>query len=289
MNIGCYGFVWIGSFDVDGIWFVVEKMKQVGFDFIEFLLMDLFFFDVVVVKSVFVEYDFVVSVLFGLFEFIDIMSGDLEIVVVGEVFLFCVVDVFVEFGGMYFCGVIYSVMKKYMQLVIVEGFVFSCWMIVWVVDYVVECGVFVLFEVVNCYEINVLNMVCQVFVYFVEVDWLNFGVYFDMYYMNIEELDMFVFVFDVVLVLCYVYIGESYCGYFGIGIVDFDMFFKVFGCIGYDGFIVFELFFLVVVVFDFSCMFGIWCNFWMDNDEFGVYVNVYIREKFVVVDFIWLY
>ncbi|MGN6272711.1 MAG: sugar phosphate isomerase/epimerase family protein [Protaetiibacter sp.] len=289
MTIGCHGLVWTGVFDATGIRLAAEKTKRAGFDLIEFPLMDPFSFDVAAARGALDEHGLQVSASLGLSEATDISSEDASVVAAGEALLLQAVDVLAELGGTYFCGVIYSAMKKYMEPATPQGIANSQRVIARVADHAAERGVRVAVEVVNRYETNILNTSRQALAYLAEIDRPNLGVHLDTYHMNIEESDMFAPVLDAAAALHYVHIGESHRGYLGTGSVDFDTFFRALARLDYQGPITFESFSSAVVAPDLSRMLGIWRNLWTDNDDLGAHANAFIRGKLAAVDTIRLH
>jgi D-psicose/D-tagatose/L-ribulose 3-epimerase len=289
MTIGCHGLVWTGVFDAPGIRLAAEKTKQAGFDLIEYPLMDPFSFDVAAARSALDEHGLQVSASLGLSEATDISSEDASVVAAGEALLLRAVDVLADLGGTYFCGVIYSAMKKYLEPATPQGIANSQRVIARVADHAAERGVRVAVEVVNRYETNVLNTSRQALAYLAELDRPNLGVHLDTYHMNIEESDMFAPVLDAADALHYVHIDESHRGYLGTGSVDFDTFFRALARLDYQGPITFESFSSAVVAPDLSRMLGIWRNLWTDNDDLGAHANAFIRGKLAAVETIRLH
>lgn len=289
MTIGCHGLVWTGVFDAAGIRLAAEKTRKAGFDLIEYPLMDPFGFDVAAAKSALAETGLEVSASLGLSDATDVSSEDASVVAAGEALLLRAVDVLAELGGTYFCGVIYSAMKKYLEPATPRGIANSRRVIGRVADHAAERGVRVALEVVNRYESNVLNTSRQALAYLAEVDHPHLGVHLDTYHMNIEESDMFAPVLDAGKALHYVHVGESHRGYLGTGSVDFDAFFRALRRIDYRGPITFESFSSAVVAPDLSRMLGIWRDLWTDGDDLGAHANAYIRGRLAAVDTIGLH
>jgi D-psicose/D-tagatose/L-ribulose 3-epimerase len=284
MNIGCHALVWTGEFDASGIRSAAARTRAAGFDLIEYPLMDPFVFDAAVAASAVAEHGLAVTASLGLGEATDVTSEDPAVVAAGEALLLRAVDVVAEMGGVHFCGVLYSAMKKYMQPVTARGLENSRRAISRVADHAADRGIRVSLEVVNRYETNVLNTARQALAYLEEIDRPNLGIHLDTYHMNIEESGMFAPVLDAAPHLQYVHVGESHRGYLGTGSVDFDTFFTALGRVGYDGPIVFESFSSAVVAPDLSRMLGIWRNLWADGDELGAHANAFIRGKLLAID-----
>ena len=120
MQIGCHGLVWTGTYEPEGIRRAVGKTSEAGFDLIEFPLMDPFSFDVDTARESLEKHGIAASGSLGLDDSKDISSEDLDAARAGEALLLRAVEVLADLGAEHLCGIIYSAMRKYMDLSLIH-------------------------------------------------------------------------------------------------------------------------------------------------------------------------
>lgn len=279
MRIGCHGLVWTGSYDAAGIREAVRRTKDVGFDLIEFPLMDPATFDTTAARSALDQEGIVATGSLGLSAATDISGEEPEAVRAGEDLLNRAVDVLAALGSEHLCGIIYSAMRKYDTFATSRGVANSQDVIGRVARRAADAGITVSLEVTNRYESNVLNTARQARDFVAGIPGVEVGIHLDSYHMNIEETDMFLPILETGPQLKYVPVGESHRGYLGTGSVDLNSLFRALQHISFDGPVVFESFSSAVASGQLTRTLGIWRDLWDDGDELGRHALGFIQAQ----------
>lgn len=276
MRFGAHGQVWAGAFDKAGVELTVLSASEIGFDLIEFPLMDVENFAKDHARKLLDEHGMGCSGSLGLTVDSDITSPNKAAVQAGRDYLMSAVDLLADLGGTELCGVLESAMTKYAEPATPQGRESSQEVLREVAAHAASAGINVSLEVVNRYESNLFNTGRDCLRFIEEGD-LNVGVHLDSYHMNIEEIDMWSPILDCRDRLGYVHIGESNRGYLGAGNVDFGTMFDALRYIKYDGCIVFESFSSAVVSAELSNTLAVWRNLWSDSQHLAAHALAYMK------------
>lgn len=277
MLIGAHASVWAGTFDKKGVEKTVQSASALGYDLVEFPLMDVDGFARDTAKNLLEDAKMSCTGSLGLTRDTDISSTNSKVIEAGRVSLMKAVDLLAAIGGTDLCGVLASAMTKYDAPATAEGRVNSQRVLAEVGRYAADAGIRISLEVVNRYETNLFNTGVDCLEFINEGELENVSVHLDTYHMNIEEADMWTPFVNCRERLGYVHIGESNRGYLGSGNVNFDAAFGALNHIGYDGTVVFESFSSAVVSKELSNTLGVWRNLWDDSDDLARHALDYMR------------
>lgn len=278
MKFGAHGQVWSGKFDVEGVETTIRSAAKLGFDLIEFPLMDIQGFAAKHARELMNDLGVTCTGSLGLTPATDISSEDDGAVQAGRENLLRAVDLLSSLGGTAICGVLASAMTKYAQPATAKGRANSQAVLREVSTYAAEAGIEMSLEVVNRYESNLFNT-GEDCLQFIEEGELNVGIHLDSYHMNIEETDMWSPIANCAPRIGYVHIGESNRGYLGSGSVNFDSMFGALNAIDYDGLMVFESFSSAVVSKELSNTLAVWRNLWDDSDALAAHALQYMKGR----------
>lgn len=279
MLIGAHASVWAGAFDKKGVEKTIQSASSIGYDLVEFPLMDVDGFAHETAKKLLAERNMACTASLGLTRETDISSTDAQVVEAGRVSLMKAVDLLAAIGGTHLCGVLASAMTKYDAPSSAQGRENSQRVLAEVAHHAADAGIRISLEVVNRYETNLFNTGADCREFIEEGALENVGIHLDTYHMNIEETDMWTPFVNCREQLGYVHIGESNRGYLGSGNVDFDAVFGALDLIQYDGIMVFESFSSAVVSKELSNTLGVWRNLWDDSDDLARHALDYMRGR----------
>lgn len=279
MLIGAHASVWAGTFDEEGVRKTIQSANSIGFDLVEFPLMDVEGFARDTARELLSETNMACTASLGLTRDTDISSIDTGVVEAGRASLMKAVDLLAAIGGTHLCGVLASAMAKYDVPATVEGRRNSQRVLAEVASHAAAAGIKLSLEVVNRYETNLFNTGVDCLRFIEESGLDNVSIHLDTYHMNIEEADMWSPFVNCRERLGYVHIGESNRGYLGSGNVDFDAVFGALDFIQYDGIMVFESFSSAVVSKELSNTLGVWRNLWDDSDDLARHAFEYMRGR----------
>jgi D-psicose/D-tagatose/L-ribulose 3-epimerase len=275
--LGVHALVFTGGTTPQQVRQAVQLAARAGYDLLELALLDPDGIDVTAARAAVEEAGIGVSGSLGLAPATDVSSEDLDVVAAGEKLLRSAVDVVAGLGGQQLCGVIYSMMGKYMAPATPRGRANAVAVLQRLADHAADQGVRLALEVVNRYETNIINTAVQGLALLDEVDRANVGLHLDTYHMNIEENTMDGPVLAAGDRLGYVHIGESHRGYLGSGSVDFGPFFRALAQMGYTGPVTFESFSSAVVDPVLSNQLGVWRNLWDDSEHLARHARGFVH------------
>lgn len=235
MKLGIHAYAWCSKWS-NATLDLIDRVKNLGMDFIEIPLMSLETFDPVAVRDRLnsVGLDSVTStVLLG---DTDITAGDPEIRHSGVEYLKHCVEATAAIGARSFSGVIYSRhVKPATARPTEEAWRYSADALRQVADLGARMGVSIGLEPVNRYETYLVNTCEQALRLRELIGRDNVKIHLDTYHMNIEEKSFY----DATLMagehLIHYHLCENDRGIPGTGLVDWDGIFRALAEIGYTG------------------------------------------------------
>lgn len=239
MKLGIHAYEWCSEFSNDTLW-IIDKVRDMGFDFIEIPLMRLDLFDPNAVKERLDGFEMITSNVL-LADDVDITSFDPNIRANGLDYLMRCVKASAEAGAKMFNGVIYSqYLKNATRMPTEEEWQFSAENIRKVAKYAAEFGMSLGLEPVTRYESYLLNTAEQARHLIDMIDEPNVFVHLDSYHMNVEEKSFYDAVKTAGNKLAAFHMCENDRGIPGTGHVDWDGIFRAFKEIGFNGYLGFE-------------------------------------------------
>ncbi len=239
MKLGIHAYEWCSEWSNETLW-IIDKVKELGFDFIEIPLMRLELFDPAAVKERLSGFEVATSNVL-LADDVDITSTDAAARANGEAYLKKCVDATAAAGGKMFSGVIYSQYLKAAKAMPTEAeWGYSADVLRSVARHAAEQGVSIALEPVTRYESYLLNTAEQARRLVDMIGEDNAFIHLDSYHMNVEEKNFH----DAVALagdkLSNFHMCENDRGIPGTGHVDWDGIFSAFKEIGFDGYLGFE-------------------------------------------------
>ena len=235
MKLGIHAYAWCSKWTNDTL-DLIDRVKNLGMDFIEIPLMSLETFDAKAVRDrlTSVGLDSVTSTV--LLNDTDITSDDPEIRKKGVDYLKRCVEATAAIGAQSFSGVIYSQhVKPATGRPTADAWTHSAAALREAADLAARMGVLIGLEPVNRYETYLVNT-CEQALHLREmIDRDNVKVHLDTYHMNIEEKSFY----DATVMagehLIHYHLCENDRGIPGTGLVDWDGIFRALAEIGYTG------------------------------------------------------
>ncbi len=235
MKLGIHAYAWCSQWNNDTL-HLIDKIKELGLDFIEIPLMCLETFDAEAVKAHLESagLDAVTStVLLGE---TDITSDDPNIRERGINYLNECVEATHAIGASSFSGVIYSQHIKLLSHRPDEKlWEYSADCLREVAQHALDLGILIGLEPVNRYESCLINTCEQALQLKEMIGVENVKIHLDSYHMNIEEKNLYSATKLASKDLIHFHLCENDRGIPGTGLVDWDGIFKALAEIGYDG------------------------------------------------------
>jgi D-psicose/D-tagatose/L-ribulose 3-epimerase len=222
---------------------LIDRVKNLGLDFIELPLMVLEDFDVIAVSKRLTKVGLDVATSTVLTDDTDITSNNPEIRAKGVEYLKACTKVTHDIGGTSFCGVLYSQhAKETRNRPTNQTWTYSAECLREVAQYAKPLGVTIGLEPVNRYETYLINT-CEQAVKLIEmIDEDNMRIHLDTYHMNIEEKSFYEATKLAGDKLIHYHLCENDRGIPGSGLVDWDGIFKALSEINYQGYAALESF-----------------------------------------------
>lgn len=242
MKLGIHAYAWCSKWNNDTL-YLIDKVKNLGLDFIEIPLMCLDAFDPDAVRKrlQLVELDACTSTV--LTEDTDITSEDEYVRRKGIAYLKACVKATSEIGARNFSGVIYSQhVKPAAKRPTDQTWRYSADCLKEVALYAGELGVNVGIEPVNRYETYLINTCEQALKLKEMIGEPNIKIHLDTYHMNIEEKSFYEVTKMAGDDLIHYHLCENDRGVPGTGHVDWDGIFMALSEIKYGGYAALESF-----------------------------------------------
>lgn len=239
MKLGIHAYEWCSEWSNDTL-DIIDKVRDLGFDYIEIPLMRLDLFDPEAVKERLDGFEVTTSnVLLG--EERDVTSSDPEVRRRATDYLKECVRASADAGAKMFSGVIYSqYLKPASKMPSEAEWEYSADAMREVAQYAADRGMRIAFEPVTRYESYLLNTADQAKKLVEMVDEPNVFIHLDSYHMNVEEKDLHEAVLTAGDRLGCFHMCENDRGIPGTGHIDWDGIFSGFRETGFDGYLGFE-------------------------------------------------
>jgi len=239
MKLGIHAYEWCPEWSNDTL-YIIDTVRDLGFDFIEIPLMRLDLFDPKAVKERLDGFEAVTSNVL-LSDEVDVTSFDPSVRKNGTEYLKRCVKATADVGAKMFSGVIYSQYLKAAKAMPTEQeWQFSADCMKEVARYAADLGVSIAFEPVTRYESYLLNTSEQAVRLLEMVGEPNVFIHLDSYHMNVEEKKFYDAVVTAGPKLSNFHMCENDRGIPGTGHVDWDGILRAFSEIGFDGYLGFE-------------------------------------------------
>ncbi len=235
MKLGIHAYAWCAQWSNDTLP-LIDRVKQLGMDFIEIPLMCLETFDAVAVRARLEQVGLGAVTSTVLLGDTDITSDDPAIRANGVAYLCACVRATAEIGARSFSGVIYSQHVKQLPARPEERhWHYSAECLREVAREAADLGVAIGLEPVNRYETCLVNT-CEQAVRLKEmIGEPNVKIHLDTYHMNIEEKDFYEATMRAGRDLLHYHLCENDRGIPGTGLVDWDGIFTALAEINYQG------------------------------------------------------
>jgi len=235
MKLGIHAYAWCSQWSNDTL-YLIDKVKEMGLDFIEIPLMRLDTFDADAVKARLQQVGLGAVTSTVLLEDTDITSDDPEVRAKGVEYLKACVQATADIGAQSFSGVIYarhgdptrSRPGEHLWRYSAEG-------LRPVARFAQTLGVQIGPEPVNRYESCLINTCEQALRLKEMIGEDNVKVHLDTYHMNIEEKSFYAATKLAGEDLIHYHICENDRGIPGTGLVDWDGIFRALAEMGYQG------------------------------------------------------
>lgn len=239
MKLGIHAYEWCSTWSNETL-DIIDRVKELGFDFLEIPLMRLDLFDPKAVRERLDGFEITTSNVL-LADDVDVTSFDPEIRKNGVKYLKDCVKASAEAGAKMFSGVIYSqYLKNATRMPSEQEWEFSAQCMKEVARYAADFGMSIAFEPVTRYESYLLNTSEQALKLLKMIDEPNAFIHLDSYHMNVEEKNFHDAVITAGKHLSNFHMCENDRGIPGTGHVDWDGIFQAFQEIGFDGYLGFE-------------------------------------------------
>jgi D-psicose/D-tagatose/L-ribulose 3-epimerase len=242
MKLGIHAYAWCSQWTNDEL-YLIDRVKEMGLDFLEIPLMVLETYDAPAIKKRLDQVGLEAVTSTVLLEGTDITSSDPQIRARGVGYLKKCVDATAAIGADSFSGVIYSQhVKSLPGRPTEELWKYSADCLREVAQYAGEKGVKIGLEPVNRYETCLINT-CEEALHLKKmIGEDNVMVHLDTYHMNIEEKSFYEATKLAGEHLVHYHLCENDRGIPGTGLVDWDGIFKALAEINYTGYAALESF-----------------------------------------------
>ena len=242
MKIGIHAYAYCSQWSNETL-DLIDRVKNLGLDFIELPLMVLEDFDVDAVSKRLRKVGLEVVTSTVLTEDTDITSNDPEFRTKGVEYLKACAKATHDIGGTSLSGVIYSQhAKNTRERPIEQTWKFSAECLKEVAQYAKPLGVTIALEPVNRYETYLINTTKQALKLIDMIDEDNMRIHLDTYHMNIEEKSFYEATKLAGDKLIHYHLCENDRGIPGSGLVDWDGIFNALSEINYQGYAALESF-----------------------------------------------
>lgn len=235
MKLGIHAYAWCSKWSNETLG-LIDRVKNLGMDFIEIPLMSLETFDAEAIKSRLDQTELGAVTSTVLLNDTDITSDDAATRARGLDYLLRCVDATAAIGATSFSGVIYAQhVKPAASRPTERAWRHSADTLRVVADHAADLGVVLAIEPVNRYETYLVNTCEQALTLRELIDRDNVKIHLDTYHMNIEEKDFYSATLRAGEHLVHYHLCENDRGIPGTGQVDWDGIFRALAEIGYRG------------------------------------------------------
>jgi D-psicose/D-tagatose/L-ribulose 3-epimerase len=242
MKLGIHAYAWCSEWSNQTLG-LIERVKQLGLDFIEIPLMKLDLFDSTAVKNKLLEVGLEAVTSTVLLEGTDLTSDDADTRKRGVDYLKACVRATHEIGATNLNGVIYSQhVKPAQNRPTQQTWEHSAECLREVAIYAQEFGVQLGLEPVNRYETYLINTSDQALKLKEMIGEPNIKIHLDTYHMNIEEKNFYEATKKAGDDLIHIHLCENDRGIPGTGLVNWDDLFRALGELNYEGYAALESF-----------------------------------------------
>jgi len=242
MKLGIHAYAWCSKWTNDTL-DLIDRVKDLGLDFIEIPLMTLDTFDAGKIKERLDIVGIEVCTSTVLLNNTDITDDNPDIVNAGIEYLKKCVKATSDIGAKNFSGVIYSKhVKQLSHRPDNKEFEKSAKALKEVAKFAKDLNVNIGIEPVNRYETYLINTCDQALKLIEMVDEDNVKIHLDTYHMNIEEKSFYEATKKAGDKLIHYHLCENDRGIPGTGLVDWDGIFKALSEINYTGYAALESF-----------------------------------------------
>jgi D-psicose/D-tagatose/L-ribulose 3-epimerase len=242
MKLGIHAYAWCSQWSNETLG-LIDKVKNLGMDFIEIPLMCLETFDSAAVKQRLMSIGLEAVTSTVLLGDTDITSDDADIRAKGVEYLKACVRATSDIGAKSFSGVIYSQhVKPAVGCPTRQSWQYSADCLRKVARFATELGLVIGLEPVNRYETYLVNTCEQALKLKQMIGEDNVKIHLDTYHMNIEEKSFYEATKLAGKNLIHYHLCENDRGIPGTGLVNWDEIFKALSEINYKGFAALESF-----------------------------------------------
>lgn len=242
MKLGIHAYAWCSEWSNETL-DLIDRVKNMGLDFIEIPLMVLEKFDSNAISERLQKVGLEVVTSTVLLGDTDITSDDPTIRAKGVEYLKACVKATRDIGGKSFCGVIYSQhVKNATSRPNQQTWEHSAQCLKEVAQYAKTLGVSIGLEPVNRYETYLINTCEQALKLINMIGEDNVKIHLDTYHMNIEEKSYYEATKLAGAKLIHYHLCENDRGIPGTGLVDWDGIFKALSELNYQGYAALESF-----------------------------------------------
>jgi D-psicose/D-tagatose/L-ribulose 3-epimerase len=242
MKLGIHAYAWCSQWSNDTL-DLIDKVKNLGLDFIEIPLMVLEDFDAIAISERLKKVGLEAVVSTVLFSDTDITSDIASVRDKGVEYLKARVKATHDIRAKSFSGVIYSQhAKESASRPTKKAWESSAECLKEVAQYAKPLGVTVGLEPVNRYETYLINTCEQAIQLIDMIDEDNMRIHLDTYHMNIEEKSFYEATKLAGDKLIHYHLCENDRGIPGTGLVDWDSIFKALSEMNYQGYAALESF-----------------------------------------------
>jgi D-psicose/D-tagatose/L-ribulose 3-epimerase len=242
MKLGIHAYAWCSQWSNDTL-DLIDRVKNLGLDFIELPLMCLDTFDCVAIRARLQQTDLDVCTSTVLLAGTDVTSDDASTRRRGIEYLKACVNATSEVGATNLSGVIYAEFAKPAKTRPTErDWEHSAQALQEVARYAQDFGVQIGLEPVNRYETSLINTCDQAKSLQQRIGEPNVKIHLDTYHMNIEEKSFYEATRAAGADLIHYHLCENDRGIPGTGLVDWDGVFRGLAEIDYHGYAALESF-----------------------------------------------
>ncbi|NSW89710.1 MAG: sugar phosphate isomerase/epimerase [Firmicutes bacterium] len=242
MKLGIHAYAWCSQWSNETL-HLIERVKNLGLDFIEIPLMCLDTFDAPAVKEKLKQVGIEACTSTVLLNDTDITSEDKSIRQKGVDYLKACVKATAEIGASSFSGVVYSQhVKPAVRRPTEREWEYSADCLREVAKFAQDYGVNIGLEPVNRYETYLINTCEQALKLKEMIGEPNIKIHLDTYHMNIEEKSFYKATKMAGKDLIHYHLCENDRGIPSTGLVDWDGIFKALAEINYRGYAALESF-----------------------------------------------
>ena len=266
-RLGMHMMLYTSQWDEPHARTVFEKAREIGYDFVEVLILDIDTVDPRMTARLSREYDVPVEATICGTPTADLSSDDPVVVSRGEAVIARGLELARDMGATLLGGPTFSAVQRYHRPPserarerITESYARLA-------DRASDVGLRLGLEALNRYESNFVNTLEQAAQIVRAVASAALFVHADLFHMNIEEHHLPSALAAAADVLGYVHVAESNRGALGTGNTDWGAFFGALEEIKYNGPITFESFSPAVLGEDLTALIALWRVPWTHSDD----------------------